>query len=72
MLRRLSIKTRLLVVSAILIVILAASTLYMTAELAANARAVARTAELAKLQQSRQRHPQHFQRVSLLADGPVR
>ena len=49
MLRRLSIKTRLLVVSATLITILAASTLYMTAELAANARAVVRTAELAEM-----------------------
>jgi adenylate cyclase len=49
MLRRLSIKTRLLVVSAILIAILVASTLYMTAKLAANSRAVARTAELAEI-----------------------
>ena len=49
MLRRLSIKTRLLVVSALLIAILAASTLYMTAILASNSRAVVRTAELAEI-----------------------
>ena len=49
MLRRLSIKTRVLLVTAILIAILAASTLYMTANLAANSRAVAKTAELAEL-----------------------
>ena len=49
MLRRLSIKTRLLVVSATLMAILAASMLYMTAKLAANSRAVVRTAELAEI-----------------------
>lgn len=47
MLRRLGIKTRILVVSAILIAILAGMTLYTTAKLAANSRAVAETAELA-------------------------
>src|SRR6478736_1526658 len=46
MLRRLSIKTRLLVVSATLIVALA---LYMAEKLAANSRAVTRIAELVKL-----------------------
>ena len=51
MLRRLSIKTRLLVVSAILIAILAAMTLYTTAKLTANSQAVAETAELAGLSQ---------------------
>jgi hypothetical protein len=50
-LRRLSIKTRVLVVSAILIAILAAMTLYTTAKLTANSRAVAETAELAGLSQ---------------------
>ena len=49
MLRRLSIKTRILLVTAILIVILAGTTLFMTAKLADNARAVAKTAELAEL-----------------------
>ena len=49
MLRRLSIKTRILVVTAILIAILAGTTLYTTAMLAANSRAVAHTAELAEL-----------------------
>ena len=49
MLRRLSIKTRLLVVSATLIVALAAITLYMAEKLAANSRAVIRIAELVKL-----------------------
>jgi signal transduction histidine kinase/CheY-like chemotaxis protein/HAMP domain-containing protein len=51
MLRRLSIKTRVLVVSAILIAILAGMTLYTTAQLAANSRAVAETAQLAELSQ---------------------
>src|SRR5262245_48162619 len=51
MLRRLSIKTRILVVSAILIAILAGMTLYTTAKLAANSRVVAETAELAGLSQ---------------------
>ena len=51
MLRRLSIKTRVLLVSAILIAILAAMTLYTTARLTANSRAVAETAELAELSQ---------------------
>jgi signal transduction histidine kinase/CheY-like chemotaxis protein/HAMP domain-containing protein len=51
MLRRLSIKTRVLVVSAILIAILAGMTLYTTAQLAANSRAVAETAHLAELSQ---------------------
>jgi signal transduction histidine kinase/CheY-like chemotaxis protein len=51
LLRRLSIKTRVLVVSAILIAILAAMTLYTTAKLAANSRAVTETAELAGLSQ---------------------
>ena len=41
MLRRLSIKTRVLLVSVILIVILAGMTLYTTTKLAANSRAVA-------------------------------
>src|SRR4029453_7630107 len=50
-LRRLSIKTRILVVSAILIAILAGMTLYTTTQLAANSRAVAETAELAGLSQ---------------------
>ena len=50
-LRRLSIKTRIVVVSAILIAILAGMTLYTTAKLAANSRAVAETAELAALSQ---------------------
>ena len=49
MLRRLSIKTRILVVTAILIGILTGTTLYTTAMLAANSRAVAHTAELAEL-----------------------
>ena len=49
MLRRLSIKTRILVVTAILIAVLAGTTLYTTAMLAANSRAVAHTAELAEL-----------------------
>src|SRR5215475_1731464 len=51
MLRRLSIKTRILVVSAILMAILAGMTLYTTAQLAANSRAVAETAQLAGLSQ---------------------
>src|SRR6185312_5664623 len=51
MLRRLSIKTRVLLVSAILIAILAAMTFYTTARLTANSRAVAETAELAGLSQ---------------------
>ena len=51
MLRRLSIKTRVLLVSAILIAILAAMTFYTTARLTANSRAVAETAELAELSQ---------------------
>src|SRR5215510_13264816 len=51
MLRRLSIKTRVLVVSAILIAILAGMTLYTTAQLAANSRAVSETAHLAELSQ---------------------
>jgi signal transduction histidine kinase/DNA-binding response OmpR family regulator/HAMP domain-containing protein len=50
-LRRLSIKTRVLLVSVILIAILAGMTLYTTAKLAANSRAVAETAELAGLSQ---------------------
>jgi adenylate cyclase len=50
-LRRLSIKTRILVVSAILMAILAGMTLYTTAQLAANSRAVAETAQLAGLSQ---------------------
>ena len=49
MLRQLSIKTRLLVVSALLIAILAASTLYVTAKLAGNSRAVVKNAELAEI-----------------------
>ena len=49
MLRRLSIKARLLVVSILLIAILAASTLYTTANLAANSHAVLRTAELSEI-----------------------
>jgi adenylate cyclase len=49
MLRRLSIKTRILVVSAILIAVVAGITLYTTAKLTANSRAVAETAELAEL-----------------------
>ena len=49
MLRRLSIKTRVLLVTAILTAILAGTTLYMTAKLADNSRAVAKTAELAQL-----------------------
>ena len=49
MLRRLSIKTRVLLVTAILIAILAGMTLFTTAKLADNARAVAETAELAEL-----------------------
>ncbi len=48
-LRRLSIKTRILVVSGILIAILAGMTLYTTAKLTANSRAVAETGELAEL-----------------------
>jgi adenylate cyclase len=48
-LRRLSIKTRVLLVTAILTAILAGTTLYMTAKLADNSRAVAKTAELAQL-----------------------
>jgi len=51
MLRRLSIKARVLLVSAILIAILAAMTFYTTARLTANSRAVAETAELAGLSQ---------------------
>src|SRR4029434_7404114 len=51
MLRRLSIKTRVLVVSAILMAILAGMTLYTTAQLAANSRAVAEAAQLAGLSQ---------------------
>jgi adenylate cyclase len=51
MLRRLSIKTRILVVSAILMAILAGMTLYTTTQLAANSRAVAETAQLAGLSQ---------------------
>jgi len=49
MLRRLSIKIRVLVVTAILIAMLAGLTLYMTANLADNSRLVAKTAELAEL-----------------------
>jgi signal transduction histidine kinase len=51
MLRHLSIKTRVLLVSAVLIAILAGMTFYTTAKLAANSRAVAETAELAALSQ---------------------
>src|SRR5215469_7337827 len=47
MLRRLSIKTRFLVVSTFLLALLAGLTLYMTDKLAANSRAVVRNAELA-------------------------
>jgi methyl-accepting chemotaxis protein len=47
--RRLSIKARFLGVSILLIAILATSTLYMTANLAANSRAVVRTAELSEI-----------------------
>src|SRR6185369_2628531 len=47
----LSIKTRVLLVSAILMAILAGMTLYTTAKLAANSRAVEETAELAALSQ---------------------
>lgn len=49
MLRRLSIKTRVLLVTAILITVLAGTTFYMTTKLADNSRAVAKTAELAQL-----------------------
>ena len=49
MLRQLSIKTRVLLVTAILIAVLAGTTLYMTAKLADNSRAVAKMAELAQL-----------------------
>jgi len=49
MLRRLSIRTRILVVVTILVAILAGTTLYTTANLAANSRAVAETAKLADL-----------------------
>ena len=49
MLRRLSIKTRVLVVTAILLAILAGLTVFTTAKLAANSRAVAKTAKLAEL-----------------------
>ena len=49
MLRRLSIKTRILLVTAILTAALAGTTLYVTAKLADNSRAVAKTAELAQL-----------------------
>ena len=51
MLRHLSIKSRVLLVSAILIAILAGMTFYTTAKLAANSRAVAETAELAAVSQ---------------------
>jgi signal transduction histidine kinase/CheY-like chemotaxis protein len=51
LLRQLSIKTRILLVSVILIAILAGMTLYTTTKLAANSRAVAETAELAGLSQ---------------------
>ena len=47
MLRRLSIKSRILVVTALLIAILAGTTFYTTRNLAANSRAVTLTAELA-------------------------
>src|SRR5262245_356252 len=50
-LRRLSIKTRILVVSAILMAILAGMTLYTTAKLAANSHAVTEIAELSGLSQ---------------------
>jgi signal transduction histidine kinase/CheY-like chemotaxis protein/HAMP domain-containing protein len=50
-LRQLSIKTRVLLVSVILIAILVGMTLYTTTKLAANSRAVAETAELAGLSQ---------------------
>jgi signal transduction histidine kinase/DNA-binding response OmpR family regulator/HAMP domain-containing protein len=49
MLRRLSIKTRLLLASTILIVALAATTLYLTTKLAANSRLIERNAEIAEL-----------------------
>ena len=51
MLRHLSIKSRVLLVSAILMAILAGMTLYTTAKLAANSRAVEETAEIAALSQ---------------------
>ena len=51
MLRHLSIKTRVLLVSAVLIAILAGMTFYTTAKLAANSRAVAETAGSAALSQ---------------------
>ena len=49
MLRRLSIKTRVVLIVGILIAILTGTTLYMTAKLADNAHSVARTAEIARL-----------------------
>ena len=49
MLRQLSIKTRVLLVTAILIAVLAGTALHMTAKLADNSRAVAKMAELAQL-----------------------
>jgi len=49
MLRRISIKTRVLLVTAILTAVLAGTTLYMTTKLADNSRSVSRTAELAQL-----------------------
>jgi methyl-accepting chemotaxis protein len=47
--RRLSIRARFLGVSILLIAILATSTIYMTANLAANSRAVVRTADLSEI-----------------------
>ena len=49
MLRRLSIKARVLLITAILTVVLAGGTAFMIARLADNSRAVARTAKLAEL-----------------------
>jgi HAMP domain-containing protein len=49
MLRRLSIKVRVLLITAILTVVLAGGTAFMLSRLADNARSVARTAELAEL-----------------------
>jgi signal transduction histidine kinase/CheY-like chemotaxis protein len=48
-LRRLSIKARVLLITAILTIVLASGTAFMLSRLADNARAVARTAELAEL-----------------------
>ena len=48
-LRHFSLRVRLLVLSTVLVAILAATTIYVTAKLAANSRAVAHVTELAKL-----------------------